>query len=201
MDKNSLIITISRQYGSGGREVAQKLADKLDIALLDRKIINTAAQKLGAQDLPKGFLDSLEHHVNAGYEFIPFVPFGTNIMPSSTDMFFAEVKVIYELVKQGPCVILGRSADVILKNYPHKYSFFICADKNFRQQRGKTVYNGKTFAELENEDKKRAEYYYRFTGHTWGRGDNYDLSINTSKIGTDGAVNIIMKYIENVKKL
>ncbi|WP_196606717.1 AAA family ATPase [Pectinatus frisingensis] len=200
MSEKPLIITISRQYGSGGREVSQKLATKLQIPLLDRKIIDTAIEKLGVQELPPHYLESLEHNVGAGYEFVPFVPFGVSGMPSSTDMFFAEVKVIYELVKQGPCVILGRCADVVLKDYPNKFSFFICADAKFREQRGKTVYGGKTLKELDQEDGKRAEYYYRFTGHKWGRGDNYDLSINTSRLGIDGAVDLITKYIKTVEK-
>lgn len=196
MEKEPFIITISRQYGSGGREVSQLLAKKLGLPVYDRQIIDMAAEKLGVSNLSHEALAELESSVTSGMGFVPFVPFGSIGLPMSSDMFFTEVKVLYELSKRGSCIILGRCADVVLRDYPNLYSFFICADQSFRAARGKSAYSGKTFEELEKEDEKRADYYQRYTGRQWGRGDNYNLVVNTSRIGIENTVDVIVGYVQ-----
>lgn len=200
MSNEPMIITISRQYGSGGRELSELLAKKLGIPLFDRQIIDLAAKKLGVSGLAYEKLEELENNVTTGLGFVPFVPFGSSGVPLSSDMFFTEVKVMYELSKKESCIILGRCADVVLKDYPNLFSFFICADRPFRENRGQSVYGGKTFDELEAEDAKRADYYHRYTGRKWGRGDNYNLVINTAQLGVEKAADLIVNYIELAKK-
>ena len=174
MDKGT-IISISRQYGSGGREVAQILAEKTGFHLYDRQIIDSAAKELG---------------------FIPFHSFGVEESLSDTSMFIAESKIIRKLAKNGSCIILGRCADFVLRDFAKHYSFFICADDDFRTERGRTEYEGKSLKEIKAEDRKRADYYEYYTGETWGQPEKYSLSINTSKTPLDKAAALITQYID-----
>ena len=166
------VITISRQYGAGGREIAGLVAEKLGIKLYDRQIVHIAAAKIGL---------------------------GMNMSDSSQKIFMTESAAIRKLAEDGPCVILGRSADYVLRKFENKFSIFICADDEFREARGKEVYGGKTLKELDQEDKKRARYYNYYTGQNWGEGQNYDLVVNTSRDSLDKIADAIIDYIKVVK--
>lgn len=199
--KENTVITISRQYGSGGREISQILAKKLNVHLYDRQIIHLAAAKLGINDLSEEALRDLEENASPlSLNFMPFYAFGTHEGNMDSNLFVAEAKVVRKLAKDGPCVILGRCADFVLRDFKEHYAFFICADDDYRTQRGQTVYGGKSLADLNNEDKKRAQYYEYYTGEKWGTAENYDLTINTSKMTTEKAADMIIKYIEIMQK-
>ena len=101
------------------------------------------------------------------------------------------------MADDGDCVILGRCADFILADLPNHYSFFVCADDNYRTRRGLEVYDGKTLKELNEEDKKRANYYKHYTNQKWGDPENHDMIINTSKMTLDEAANVIVEYVKN----
>ena len=103
------------------------------------------------------------------------------------------------LAADGPCVILGRCADYVLRSDPNHFAIFACADDDFREQRGKTVYEGKSLKELDAEDKKRARYYNYYTGRNWGEGKNYDLVVNTGKQPLDKIADSIIAYIKTLK--
>ena len=185
------VITISRQYGAGGREIAGLVAEKLGVKLYDRQIVHIAAAKIGLDDLSENDLLELENYVKPlSMSFLPFRSFGMNMTESAA---------IRKLAEDGPCVILGRSADYVLRKFENKFSIFVCADDEFREARGKEVYGGKTLKELDQEDKKRARYYNYYTGQNWGEGQNYDLVVNTSRDSLDKIADAIIDYIKVVK--
>ena len=195
-----VVITVSRQYGCGGRELATILAEKLNVKLYDKQIIHLAAAKLGIDDLSEADLKELENTVQPmTLTYVPFHSFGNHAGESSRGMFIAEAGVIRRLADDGPCVILGRSADYVLEDMPNHFSIFVCADDEYRQQRGKDVYEGKTLKELNQENEKRARYYNYYTGKKWGDPANYDLIVNTSKAPLDKIADAIIAYIDTVK--
>ena len=194
------VITISRQYGAGGRELAGIIANKLGIKLHDRQIVHIAAAKLGIDDLSEKDLLEMENYVKPlSMSFVPFRSFGMNMGESSQGIFMSESAAIRKLAKDGPCVILGRSADYALRKFDNKFSVFVCADDDYREARGKTVYGGKTLKELNQEDKKRARYYNYYTGQTWGEGQNYDMVVNTSHDSLEKIADAIIEYIKVIK--
>ena len=195
MDKN-IVISISRKYGCGGRELAQILAEKLNIKLYDRKIVHIAAAKLETDDLNENDLLELENTVNPlTMAFFPFRSFGINLGEASRGIFLSEAKAIRRLANSGSCVILGRCADFVLDDLPNHFSIFVTADDEFRIERGKNVYGGKTLKELNIEDKKRGRYYNYYTGQKWGDAMNYDICFNSASYGIEESVDIIERML------
>ena len=194
--KNNTLITITRQYGSGGREVSAIVAKKLGLRRYDRKIVEMAAKKMrdyGDMSIDDIIKDSDTAPDNAGsgigdyaFERIPYF----------NRMYVEQAKIILGVAKNGSAVFLGRCADYILKDFPNTYSFFIYADDEFRLNRAKDHYGSHSIKDLDNEDKNRQSYYAYYTGQTWGEPKNYDLMINTSKISLEKAADLIIKYIE-----
>ncbi len=201
MQENT-VITISREYGSGGRELSQILAKKLGIKLYDRQIISKAAAEVGVEDMDFARLKKFEEEVPPlPVKFMPFYLFGVSAGPQTLNdkLFEKECEIIRKLAEDGPCVILGRCADYVLRKRENTYSFFICADDKFRSARGQSVYEGKSLSELEDEDLKRGGYYSHYTGRKWGNPKYYDLSVNTSHISLEQAADFIISYIEKVQ--
>ena len=194
--KENTIISISRQYGSGGREVAQLLAKKTGFHLYDRQIIDEAASSLGISNWSEEQIRELENSQPAPLGFIPFHSFGIDHGLSDTSMFIAESKIIRELAKKGSCIILGRCSNFILRDFAQHYAFFICANDDFRSERGLSEYGGKSLKEIKAENKKRAEYYEHYTGKKWGQPHTFNLSINASKIPLEKAADLIIDYIK-----
>ena len=203
MDKKNLVVTVSRRYGCGGRELAEILAKKLDVKLYDRQLVHIAAAKLSINDLPDEDLYELESTVPPmEMTFMPFHSFGVKLGSGqySRGIFLAESNVIRKLAEKKSCVILGRCADYVLREHENKFSIFVTADDEFRDLRGLKVYGGKTVAELDKENKKRARYYEYYTDQTWGDPSNYDLVVNTSHASLDKIADGIISYIESIKK-
>ena len=194
------VITISRQYGAGGRELAGIMAEKLGIKLYDRQIVHIAAAKLGIDDLSEEELLEMENHVKPlSMSFIPFHSFGTHMGSSSQEMFMSESAAIRKLAEDGPCIFLGRSADYALRKKDNVFSIFVCASDDFREARGQNVYGGKSLKELDKEDEKRARYYNYYTGRTWGAGENYDLVVNTSSGELEKIADGLIAYMRTIK--
>lgn len=192
--ENRTLITITRQYGSGGREVADIVAKKLGIYRYDRKIVAIAAENLGRGDdinsiikasynAPENCLGNLGDYA---YERVA----------AHNQLYVEQAKVILAVARQESAVFLGRCADFILKDFPNVFSFFIYADEVFRSNRAKEHYGSNTLKELDAEDKLRKNYYAYYTGQTWGEPKNYDLLINTSKLPLDKAADLIIEYIK-----
>ncbi len=200
MNEN-IVITISRQYGCGGRELAEILAKKMNVKLYDRQIVHIAAAKLGINDLSESDLLEMENKVQPlSMSFMPFHSFGTHMGESSRGMFLSEMSAIRKLAKDGSCVILGRCADYVLQKDPNMFSLFVCADDAYREKRGKEVYDGKSLEDLNEENEKRARYYNYYTGRKWGEGANYDLVVNTSKVPLEKIADGIIEYINTIQK-
>ncbi len=198
--KEDMVITISRQYGAGGRELAGILAEKLGIKLYDRQIVHIAAAKLGLNDLSEEELLEMENTVKPlSLSFMPFHSFGTHMGESSQGMFMSESVAIRKIAQDGACIFLGRCADYALRNTENHFDIFVCADDEYREMRGKDVYDGKSLKELDREDAKRARYYNYYTGREWGNGANYDLVVNTAKAPLKRIADGIIKYIEAVR--
>lgn len=194
MEKHTLI-TISRQFGSGGREVAEILAKKLGVRRYDKKIVEMAADNIEEGMDPK---EAVELSYNTPSNCLGNLgDYGYERVARHNRMYIEQAKVILQVAKEdGSAVFLGRCADYILKDHPNTYSFFIYADDEFRLTRAKTHYAGHTIKDLDAEDKHREQYYAYYTGRTWGDPQNYDLMINTSKISLEAAADLIISYIE-----
>lgn len=193
-----MLITIGRQYGAGGREVAEILAKELQIPLYDRKLV-----ALIAEHLEKGCkLEELNlTYTNLYGDESPYEHIFDNVVQND-DMFMFKpqsnaIKQLADYYKSG--IFVGRCANYILNDYYNAYSFFIVADDDFRTTRGQLVYH-KSLSELKKEDQKRASYYNYYTGLNWGEPKDYDLIINVARTGIEGAVKVIKEYVANNPK-
>ena len=193
MEKNTLV-TITRQYGSGGREVADLVAKKMDVRRYDRKVVAMAAERMGRSE---DFHAIMEASYNAPENCLGNLgDYAYEKVPQHNRMYIEQAKVIREVAREdGSAVFLGRCADYILKDFPNTYSFFIYADESFRQNRSRDHYGNRTLKELDAEDAQRKRYYAYYTGQTWGEAQNYDLMINTSRISLESAAELILSYI------
>jgi len=205
MDKTTLfVITISRQLGSGGAYLGQKLAKNLNIFYADREIISQTAKHLS---ILEGDLESRDEKTSSFWEsFFQSYTFTSDMFvlprilpPTDRELFIAETNVIERIVKERSAVIIGRCSSHILHDHPNHVSIFLHAKKTFRNERIQKLYNvseevaAKMIAQ---SDKERALYYHTFTGKEWMDVRLYDISLDTSKIGLDKTEAIIMKYLE-----
>ena len=170
MEKNTLV-TITRQYGSGGREVADLVAKKMGVRRYDRKVVAMAAEKLGNE---ANFHDLIERSYNAPDNCLGNLgDYAYERVPQHNRMYIEQAKVSLQVAKEdGSAVFLGRCADYILKDHPNTYSFFIYADDEFRLTRAKPHYDGHTIKDLDDEDKHREQYYANYTDRTRGDTQN-----------------------------
>ena len=193
MEKNTLV-TITRQYGSGGREVADLVAKKMGVRRYDRKVVAMAAEKLGNE---ANFHDLIESSYNAPDNCLGNLgDYAYERVPQHNRMYIEQAKVILGVAEKESAVFLGRCADYILKDKPNSYSFFIYADDDFRAKRAKTDYDGATLEQLNKEETRRKQYYEFYTGQTWGAPEHYDLMINTSNMPLEDVADFIIDYIK-----
>ncbi|MDD5923679.1 MAG: cytidylate kinase-like family protein [Clostridia bacterium] len=198
------VITIARQFGSGGRMIGEKLAKDLDIPSYDRELITKAVKDSGVN--PNVFANVDERAVNSllyalsmgiyniGNTFSPI-----NTMPDNDRLYIAQHKVINNIANEGPCVIIGRCGDYILKDRPNILKVFIYADMEYRKKRVCEMYGiepHEAETTINKTDKTRANYYSFYTSQKWGDPKNYDLCLNSSSLGEDGCVEMIKKYLE-----
>lgn len=200
-----LIVTIDREYGSGGHEVARRLADRLGAKLYDEEIIARAAQNTGY--LKKYIMDNDERapeYTMSGM-FTAIDSFQTS--PSAM-IQEEEFRIIREIADEGNCVIVGRAADSILSEVRH-VSIFLFAPIEDRAKRKLALASMQTpddipeetalMKEIKHVDKQRRKFYEYYTDNKWGGREVYDLLINTGKSGVNGAVDIIEAYIRGGK--
>lgn len=199
---SNIVITISRQYGAAGREIAGLVAQKLGVHLYDRQLVHIAAAQLQINELSEEELLKLEREVPPlGLNFTPFFSFGMRgEKPLNQQIFEAEAGVIARLAKNESCVILGRCADFVLHNERNVLSVFVQASDKFRQERGVKAYLGKTLADLQREDEKRALYYKHFTAQDFGDPKNYDLVVRADKGTTEEIADSIVAYAKTFIK-
>ena len=201
---SNLIITIGRQYGSGGREIGRKLALRLGIPFYDRDLISRAAKKSGFSEelfeqLDKRATNSLL------YSLTMFGSTGLNGMSLTDQLFLAQANIIREIADSGPAGLVGRCSDHVLREYDNRFDFFITGSLDARLQRIQThddyELSGKSpRAALEKMDKQRSTYYNYYTGKVWGKSDHYDLCINAGRLGVDNSIEVILAYVNALKK-
>ncbi|WP_296828699.1 AAA family ATPase [uncultured Megasphaera sp.] len=192
--KEKTLITITRQYGSGGKEVASIVAKKLGFRCYDRNIVAMAAEHVyDGEDINELLDRSYNNPENC---LGNLGDFAYERVPTHNRMYIEQAKVLLKIAERESAVILGRCADYILRDQPHVYSFFIYADDEFRLERAKTHYGERTLKELDEEDKGRKRYYAYYTGQEWGNPRHYDLMINVSKLSLENAADMIIKYVK-----
>ena len=196
------IITISRQFGSGGRTIAKTLAQKLGYDYYDKEIIENVAEMTGFSKevvATKGEEAPGKSIFSYGFE-AQAVPGIMNGMTVNDYIWTVQRKVIKDIADSGkPCVIVGRSADYILKDYDSVLNVYICADIQFRKDRIVRLYGEsekKPEKRLEEKDKKRAANHKHFTDLEWGYAPNYDLCLNSASLGIDKCVEIISDLVQ-----
>lgn len=188
------VITISRQYGSGGRYVGKKLAEALDIPYYDSELINLAAEESGFdkkifEDADKSASNSLLFSLSMyGGQL------GNYQMPLTDRVYLIQSDILRKVASQGPCVIVGRCADYVLQENENCMSVFLRAPKDARIRRC-VKYYGQTKSEAEENinliDKRRSVYYSHFTGGKWGASDTYGIILNTEDFGIEGCVELL----------
>jgi len=198
---SNMIITIARQYGSGGQEIGAKLAHLLGIEYYDKDLITLSAQKCGLSADAVGHIDekasnSLLYTLAMGSSVFHNSIVGYDI-PINDKLFIAQSDVIRELADESPCIIVGRCADYVLRDYPNCMKVFIYADEAWKidhicSQSGVSANEARDI--IIKTDKRRTSYYNYYTGQKWGKIDNYDLAVNTSKLDVDHAAELIQSY-------
>ena len=194
------IITISRQFGSGGRTVGRMVAEKLGIPFYDKELVEQVALESGFA--PKFVEEHGEHSPGKSLFSYAFAPQGVpgvmNGLSTADFLWNIQCGVILQLADQGPCVIVGRNADYILKDREDVLHIFIHADMDYRSDRIVRLYGESEKSpevRLKEKDKRRSVNYQHYTGRTWGNAENYDLCINTAVIGLENAAELILTLL------
>ena len=199
---SDLIIVVGRQFGSGGRRIGNLLARIFSLAYYDKEMLAEASEQFGfSQNIfarcdekrPSALRALLTNAFGVGDAYAPG--------PMSDEAIYsAQSHVIRELASRGGCVFVGRSADYILREHPHVVSIFLSSPI---EQRAKAIFGRGDAPTLEKArelaarcDRAREDFYNYFTGRKWGRSDNYHLSLDTSLLNDEAAVDVITKYIE-----
>lgn len=199
----TMIYTIGRQFGSGGKEIGMKLAQKLGIKCYDRELLERASKESGlCQELfenhdekpTNSFLYSLVMDTySMGYSS-PYMD-----MPINQKVFLAQFDAIKKLAEEGPCVIVGRCADYTLEDLDNCVNVFIAADVDTRAKRISNLYDlsiSKATDMVLKTDKRRASYYNYYSNKKWGDVHSYHLCIDSAQVGIDGAVDLIIQFGE-----
>lgn len=204
--KPNTVITISREYGSGGRIIGKKLAELLQIPFYDNELITIAAEKSGiSKEYFKDAESASVGNILFSLSNLSPITTGNEIygLPLNEKIFLVQSKVIKQLAEESSCVIVGRCADYILQDFPNCTNIFIHAELEDRVNRAINDYqlpHKNAESVVLKTDKKRASYYSYFTNQKWGRTENYELVLNSSKIGIDNAVEVIKYYVHLKEK-
>lgn len=190
------VITISREYGSGGRELGVRLAEELGIPFYDKELISIAAQDGQFEKSILQINDEVGPDLT-NYSSYTVAPHYQIAM--SHQMFQLQSKVIKDLAAKGPCIIVGRCADSILKDSFH---IFIYSDIQYRVQRKLEIDRDTPPAKMEefirSIDKKRKEYYEYYSGKMWGMAEHYHLCLDSGPVGVDGCLDTVLAYIKHI---
>lgn len=197
--KTNCVITIGRQFGSGGRYVGRMLAEKLGIPFYDKELLSEAAKQSGiceeifedhdekpTRSLLFNLVTGMQVHGDAGSYYMD--------MPLNHKIFLAQFDAIRSIADKGPCVIVGRCADFILKDQPDCLHIFVHSDMQHRAARVRERY-GETSKPMEKrlqeKDSKRKVYYKHYTNRNWGEAENYDVCLDSGTLGVDKCVEIV----------
>ena len=195
------VITISREFGSGGHSIGEAVAKQLNIPFYDGEIVNRVAVESG---YAKELIETQGEYTSSTAMWFDISAAGTMYFQSPQDeIFIAQKKVILDCASKGPCVIVGRCADYVLEEYDNVVDIFIHADF---EHRCRTVMARDGLSEKKaldaviKNDKERMSYYNYYTNNKWGDCNNYNLTIDSGMLGLEGSVNIIKAFIDNAEK-
>ncbi len=202
-----MVITVGRQFGSGGREVARKVAEMLGISFYDKELIALAAKESGlSEELFEGIEDmssnSLLYSLVMGIQSGNGSYYRYGDVFNSDGLFRVQSQVIRGLAEKGSCVVVGRCADYILREQPNLMNVFVHAEQDCRIKRVCELHNlseKEAAATIKKTDKRRGSFYNFYTSQTWGNVNNYHLSVNTSKLGIEGAAQLIVDATKIMK--
>ncbi|MCD8223083.1 MAG: cytidylate kinase-like family protein [Clostridiales bacterium] len=196
------VICISRELGSGGREVGFHLSQKLNIPVYDKEIISMAAEH---GNIAEEFVSAHDEVIagkdrNETYHYVnPFSP--VYEVPMSDQLFYLQSQVIHRLEQEGPCIIIGRCSDIVVSD---GFKVFICSSMKKRLERLSRLEPDVPIRQLEANaraiDRKRRDYYSYYSGNEWGNPRNYDLCLNSGKLGVERCVDIIASNWQEEKK-
>ncbi len=200
---HNIIITIARQFGSGGHEIGRRLAQKLDIPLYDKELITHAAEESGLSEEILHYFDekptnSLLYSLSTGSYSLSDGGVVNYSLPVNQQVFQAQFDAIRSLAEKSSCVIVGRCADYVLEKHEGLISVFLYADLNDRMERvaeHDKITLPEAKSRINKSDKRRASYYNFYSGKKWGVAGTYDLCINTSTVGFDNAVDLIADFV------
>ena len=197
---DKIVITIARQYGSGGREIGEKVAAARGIKHYDENLITLAAREGNldetvASKADESAANSLLYTLALGSNFFgSAMNFGYK-PPLNDKLFLLQSDVIRRAAEEGSCVIIGRCADYVLRDHPKRLSVFVYGDLPHRKQRVMDRHEGLTEAQaidlINKTDRRRSSYYNFYTGNKWGKYDNYHLAVNSSLLGIDKTAEMI----------
>ena len=191
------IITISREYCTGGLNIAKKVADSLGIPMYDKELITMTAQQSGLSE--EAIAASERRHT--GSLLYGLYTMGTEL-PLGDQVYIVQSRVIQQLAQRGPCVVVGRCGDYVLRDEPRLLSVFLHAPMEFRKKRGRE--SGQLPREMDDqklesliakEDKRRASYYNYYSEYRWSAPDHYDLSLNAA-MGEDVCADLILRAVK-----
>jgi len=204
MEEQKVIITIARQYGSGGKTIGQMLAEDLQIPCYSREILRMASEDSGINEMLFNQADEklkgihLFGKAKGAYQG-KVIPPESDGFVSNDNLFNYQAKIIREIAEKESCVFIGRCADFILKDNPNVVSVFVHAPKDYCLQRAleRSSMNEKEMLRfMAKTDKYRSDYYHYYTGRNWLDAQNYDLCLNSSKLGFEKCVEEIKAYIK-----
>ena len=200
-----MVITIGREFGSGGKYIGERLAEELNLKLYDKELLSKVAEESGMD------LDVLEE-IDEKQEQSFWYSFATSLysqesletlgeIPSNEKIFIEQSKIIEDLAEKDDCIIIGRCSNIILKNKPNVLNIFVYSSElDFKVQRKMKYGDFENVLEviktIERVDRERQTYYNYFTKSDWGDRNNYDLMIDTSKIGVENSVKLIKEYLK-----
>lgn len=202
-EKKKMVITISRQYGSGGGEIGKKLAEELGINCYDKNILRMNSYESGIKESFFHLADEragnklLYKIVNSLTPEISTPSFGSDLV-SADNLFRFQSTVIRRLAAEESCVIIGRCADYLLEGMEGLVRVFLYADIEARVRRiaKKDLYDSKDIKKnIKRVDKERRDYYRYYTGRDWQTIENYDLMLNTAKLGEEGTLSVLKHYL------
>lgn len=203
------VVTIARGYGSGGRTIGKMLAQSLGIHYYDRELLRLASDESGINEelfakadekLKSSLLYKIARNIYNG----ELIPPDSDDFVSNENLFNYQAKVIQELAETESCVIVGRCADFVLKDYKNAIRIFVHAPmenciKNV--QNLSSISKKDAEKKIINIDKHRSEYYTYFTGREWDNAKNYDICLNSGELGFDKCVEIVKSYIDIRKSI
>ena len=191
---NIPVITISREYGSGGRAIGERLAKELGIPFYNKELILMAAKESG---LSEEYIKKTEQIKSTSFLYGLYM--GAQQLPMNDRIFLVQSEIIRQIAEEGPCVIVGRCADYVLRERKDLLNVFIHAPLEYRAQRAREVYEkqaGNMEDFVKKKDKKRASFYNYFSQNKWGDARHYHLAIS-SEYGVDFAVSVIKHAAES----